>query len=413
MFCLAHASAATGELVKGSMDRSLKAGSAEFRGIKVEVWQQQGACLECSINSALVDKVFASIRVEEKGMDSFGLWPEFRPQGHATKLVFKWLPLESQALANGHVSSSEPARPDAPTGPSGKRHEELKNFLCGGFAGVVSRTAVAPLDLIKTHLITSHGVHGYHKSATDIFCEIRERDGWLGLFRGNGVNCIRVAPCKAIELCTFEVVKKMLSSQGNPFCGVAAPVAGGAAGMAGTLATYPLELIRTRISLQPHKYTGALQSIVTVVNEEGFSALYAGLTPSILGVFPYAATNYFVYDGLRSAYHRATGKRHVPTGLTLLFGAVAAAASSAVTYPLEVARRQMQLGSVALVARNSTLDVVRQIYADEGFLALYRGLGTTWLKLVPAAGISFVCYEAARRAWELEEQRVIQRRRRK
>ncbi|EFJ37138.1 hypothetical protein SELMODRAFT_23827, partial [Selaginella moellendorffii] len=273
----------------------------------------------------------------------------------------------------------------------------LKNFLCGGFAGLVSRTAVAPLDLIKTHLITSHGVHGYHKSATDIFCEIWERDGWLGLFRGNGVNCIRVAPCKAIELCTFEVVKKMLSSQGNPFCGVAAPVAGGAAGMAGTLATYPLELIRTRISLQAWSPFLCGSALLCQWLTLGFSALYAGLTPSILGVFPYAATNYFVYDGLRSAYHRATGKRHVPTGLTLLFGAVAAAASSAVTYPLEVARRQMQLGSVALVARNSTLDVVRQIYAEEGFLALYRGLGTTWLKLVPAAGISFVCYEAARR----------------
>lgn len=283
----------------------------------------------------------------------------------------------------------------------------LKQLLCGGFAGVVSRTLVAPLDLIKTYLITSHGSRGSKKSALAICLEIVEHDGWQGLFRGNLVNCLRVAPSKAIELCVFETVRRSLNGEGHPLKHAAATIAGGAAGMAGTAATYPLELLRTRLSVQPELYSSLSQAIRKIAQEEGFSAFYSGLSPSLVGVFPYAATNYFVYDGLRGAYCRSTGQQNVPTLPTLVFGAIAAAASSTVTYPLEVARRQMQLSFSGAVVKRSTVGVILDIYQHEGMLALYRGLGTTWLKLIPAAGISLMCYEAARLALQIDDASLV------
>ncbi|MCO5557028.1 hypothetical protein L7F22_010583 [Adiantum nelumboides] len=283
----------------------------------------------------------------------------------------------------------------------------IKQLVCGGFAGVVSRSAVAPLDLIKTYLITSHSLRGCNKSALTICKDILEQDGWQGLFRGNLVNCIRVAPSKAIELCVFETVRRVLNKEGHPLKHMAATIAGGAAGMAGTVATYPLELIRTRISVQPELYSSLSQAVRKIAQDEGFLAFYSGLSPSLVGVFPYAATNYFVYDGLRTAYRSSTGLKNVPTVATLVFGAVAAAASSAVTYPLEVARRQMQLSLTGAFVKKSSVGVILDIYQREGFLALYRGLGTTWLKLMPAAGISFVCYETARLALQIDDASLV------
>eukprot|EP00249_Psilotum_nudum_P022564 c28566_g1_i2 orf=1117-2625(+) len=284
----------------------------------------------------------------------------------------------------------------------------MKQLLCGGFAGVISRSAVAPLDLIKTHLITAHGTQGAPKSALAICQEILEQEGWKGLFRGNVVNCIRVAPNKAIELCVFEMVRRTLNKEGHPLQKLAATIAGGAAGMAGTVATYPLELIRTRLSVQPELYKGLLQTICRIAQEEGLGAFYSGLSPSLVGVFPYAATNYFVYDGLRTAYCQTTGQQNVPTIPTLYFGAVAAAASSSVTYPLEVARRHMQLCTIgANRVPKTTLGIIKEICRHEGFSALYKGIGIAWLKLVPAAGISFVCYEAARIALRVDDASLI------
>ncbi|KAJ7533015.1 hypothetical protein O6H91_13G029600 [Diphasiastrum complanatum] len=75
----------------------------------------------------------------------------------------------------------------------------LKRLLSGAFAGAISRTAVAPLETIRTHLMVGSG----GKSIGAVFTNIIETEGWQGLFRGNGINVIRVAPSKAIEVRLF------------------------------------------------------------------------------------------------------------------------------------------------------------------------------------------------------------------
>jgi solute carrier family 25 (mitochondrial phosphate transporter), member 23/24/25/41 len=75
-------------------------------------------------------------------------------------------------------------------------NHHLKRLISGAIAGAVSRTAVAPLETIRTHLMV--GSNG--NSTTEVFQSIMKHEGWTGLFRGNVVNVIRVAPSKAIEV---------------------------------------------------------------------------------------------------------------------------------------------------------------------------------------------------------------------
>lgn len=72
----------------------------------------------------------------------------------------------------------------------------VRRLISGGIAGAVSRTAVAPLETIRTHLMVGSSGH----TTTEVFHNIMKTDGWKGLFRGNLVNVIRVAPSKAIEV---------------------------------------------------------------------------------------------------------------------------------------------------------------------------------------------------------------------
>ena len=76
------------------------------------------------------------------------------------------------------------------------RNASLRRLISGAVAGAVSRTVVAPLETIRTHLMIGSLGH----STTEVFQNIMEIDGWKGLFRGNFVNVIRVAPSKAIEV---------------------------------------------------------------------------------------------------------------------------------------------------------------------------------------------------------------------
>ncbi|KAL1557270.1 Adenine nucleotide transporter bt1, chloroplastic/mitochondrial [Salvia divinorum] len=273
----------------------------------------------------------------------------------------------------------------------------LRRLVSGGIAGAVSRTVVAPLETIRTHLMVGSSGH----STTEVFNNIMQTDGWKGLFRGNFVNVIRVAPSKAIELFVYDTVNKNLSSKPGEQPKLPIPpslVAGASAGVTSTLVTYPLELLKTRLTIQVSVYNGLLDAFVKILQEGGPGELYRGLAPSLIGVIPYAATNYCAYDTLRKAYRKIFKEEKIGNIETLLIGSAAGAISSTATFPLEVARKQMQVGAVSgrQVYKN-VLHALACIIERDGIGGLYKGLGPSCLKLVPAAGISFMCYEACKK----------------
>ncbi|KAG8067323.1 hypothetical protein GUJ93_ZPchr0005g15233 [Zizania palustris] len=279
----------------------------------------------------------------------------------------------------------------------------LKRLISGGIAGVVSRTAVAPLETIRTHLMV--GSNG--DSTAEVFQSIMKHEGWTGLFRGNFVNVIRVAPSKAIELFAFDTANKFLTPKSGEQQKIPIPpslVAGAFAGVSSTLCTYPLELIKTRLTIQRGVYDNFLHAFVKIVREEGPTELYRGLTPSLIGVVPYAATNYFAYDTLKKVYKKMFKTNQIGNVPTLLIGSAAGAISSTATFPLEVARKHMQVGAVGgrKVYKNM-LHALLSILEEEGVGGLYKGLGPSCMKLVPAAGISFMCYEACKKILTEEE----------
>ncbi|CAL9054191.1 adenine nucleotide transporter BT1, chloroplastic/mitochondrial [Musa acuminata AAA Group] len=273
----------------------------------------------------------------------------------------------------------------------------FRRLISGAIAGAVSRTAVAPLETIRTHLMV--GSNG--NSTTEVFQSIMETEGWKGLFRGNFVNVIRVAPSKAIELFAYDTAKKVLTPKDGEPPKLPVPsslVAGAFAGVSSTLCTYPLELLKTRLTIQRDVYDNLLHAFLKIVCEEGPSELYRGLTPSLIGVMPYAATNYFAYESLKKFYRKTFETEEIGSIATLLIGSAAGAISSGTTFPLEVARKHMQVGAVGgrQVYKNM-LHAFLSILEKEGIGGLYKGLGPSWMKLVPAAGISFMCYEACKK----------------
>ncbi|KAJ4826574.1 hypothetical protein Tsubulata_108524, partial [Turnera subulata] len=276
------------------------------------------------------------------------------------------------------------------------KNPSLRRLISGGIAGAISRTAVAPLETIRTHLMVGSSGH----TTKEVFKEIMKTDGWTGLFRGNLVNVIRVAPSKAIELFVYDTVNKNLSPKPGDQLKLPVPpslVAGACAGVSSTICTYPLELIKTRLTIQRDAYNGLLDAFLKILREEGPAELYRGLVPSLIGVIPYAATNYFAYDTLRKAYRKIFKQEKIGNIETLLIGSAAGAISSTATFPLEVARKQMQVGAVSGLVYKDVLHALASILERDGIQGLYKGLGPSCVKLVPAAGISFMCYEACKR----------------
>ena len=96
-------------------------------------------------------------------------------------------------------------------------------------------------------------------------------------------------------------------------------------------ASYPKIKGKTKtwsMILQSDVYHGLLHAFVKIIREEGPAQLYRGLAASLIGVVPYAATNYYAYDTLRKAYQKIFKEEKVGNIETLLIGSVAGAFSS-------------------------------------------------------------------------------------
>lgn len=283
-------------------------------------------------------------------------------------------------------------------------------LLAGGLAGAVSKTCTAPLARL-TILFQVQGMHSSDASRLEKASIWREaskivrEEGVRAFWKGNLVTIAHRLPYSSISFYAFERYKNLLQvylgveSQGE---NVSADLCirllgGGLAGVTAASATYPLDLVRTRLTAQRNViyYKGIFHALRTITKEEGFLGLYKGLGPTLLGVGPNLAISFSVYDTARSYW-----QLHRPEDSTVLAslacGSLSGVASSTVAYPLDLVRRRMQLegaGGRARVYRTGLVGTVRSIIRKEGWRGLYRGILPEYYKVVPSVGIVFMTYE--------------------
>eukprot|EP00249_Psilotum_nudum_P007859 c20870_g1_i1 orf=360-2165(-) len=287
------------------------------------------------------------------------------------------------------------------TGRLGQRRPKvqvLKHLFVGSVSAAVSRTAVAPLERMKIMSMVNPAVANLGFSA--LFNKIWREEGTRGLFKGNLLNVLQIAPVKAVEFAVYNNIKDMVLNKSArvDVNGVDRMVLGTVASIVGTFVTYPLDTIRSIVAGQasgpPHSIIGVTRSII---ENDGFFGLYRGLGPNMLRIAPYGAINFYVYNWLKQWYRKNTG----PGGqlgilATVLFGSISGAAAQTAVYPLEMVQRRLQFQAACQgpAIYKNMIDALHVIVHKEGFGALYAGLIPNYLKLVPAAAISFLVYES-------------------
>ena len=123
-------------------------------------------------------------------------------------------------------------------------------------------------------------------------------------------------------------------------------LAGSLAGSTGQLITYPLDRARAVMAVtnsSGSQYKNLVFVFVSIYKEEGFLSLYRGLTPTLLGVIPYAGTSFFTYETLKGWTVARRGGDHseplLPSPVERMScGAVAGLLGQAASYPLDIVR---------------------------------------------------------------------------
>ncbi|KAL8744869.1 MAG: hypothetical protein Q9190_002943 [Brigantiaea leucoxantha] len=220
-------------------------------------------------------------------------------------------------------------------------------FLAGGIAGAVSRTVVSPLERLKILFqIQSAGREEYKLSVSQGLVKMWREEGWRGFMRGNGTNCIRIVPYSAVQFGSYNFYKRFVEkTPGADLSPLRRLVCGAAAGITSVTFTYPLDIVRTRLSIQSASFAalgeasrkrlpGMWTTLLSMYRSEGgLLALYRGILPTVAGVAPYVGLNFMVYESVRK-YFTPEGQKNPPAVRKLAAGAVSGAIAQTCTYPL-------------------------------------------------------------------------------
>ncbi|CAG9863572.1 unnamed protein product [Phyllotreta striolata] len=302
-----------------------------------------------------------------------------------------------------------------------KLEDICKNLLCGGLAGMLSKTTVAPLDRVKI-LLQAHSKHHRSHGVVKGLGHIITKEGPLALYKGNGAQMVRIFPYAAIQFTSFEMYKRYLDGVFGPTSHIDKFLAGAGAGLTSVAMTYPLDTIRARLAFQisgEHVYKGIVDAAVTIFRDEGgVRALYRGFAPTLTGMVPYAGLSFFCFEYLKfgctkylpswtcNPCEQNTGGLVLSVPAKLACGGLAGAAAQSVSYPLDVTRRRMQLAMMNPDTRHyadGMFSTLRKIYAEHGIVrGLYRGMSINYMRAIPMVAVSFSAYELCKQLLHLD-----------
>ena len=290
------------------------------------------------------------------------------------------------------------------------RHYAIKSFIAGGVAGMCAKTTTAPLDRLKILLQAQH-VQYKNYSVVSGLGAIWRHEGFLGFYKGNGAQLVRIFPYAAIQFMAYEQYKKLLRPYFSQRTHTSKLIAGSMTGITAVTFTYPLDVVRARLAFQVHekRYVSIWHTITSVLRTEGGPiGLFRGFSSTILGMIPYAGVAFYTYEvtkslmikwlPLRATRQSRDGSNTIVLTIPASFfcGGMSGAFAQTVSYPLDVVRRVMQLEGMKSEKPiyRSVLGTLSHIYKTSGVIkGLYRGMTINYYRAIPTVAMSFTVYE--------------------
>ncbi|XP_027921046.1 folate transporter 1, chloroplastic-like isoform X1 [Vigna unguiculata] len=300
------------------------------------------------------------------------------------------------------------------SGEASKRHQwQWENATAGAAAGFATVAVMHPLDVVRTRFQVNDGrvahLPSYKNTAHAIYT-IARYEGLRGLYAGFLPGVLGSTISWGLYFFFYDKAKQRYARnrEGKLSPGLHLASAAEAGGLV-SLCTNPVWLVKTRLQLQTplhqtRPYSGIYDAFRTILREEGFSAFYKGIVPSLFLV-SHGAIQFTAYEELRKVIvdfksKRSTVHNQNPDKLLnsvdyAVLGATSKLAAILLTYPFQVmrARLQQRPSGDGVPRYMDTWHVVKETARFEGIRGYYRGITANLLKNAPASSITFIVYE--------------------
>ncbi|XP_059802434.1 calcium-binding mitochondrial carrier protein SCaMC-2-like [Hypanus sabinus] len=270
------------------------------------------------------------------------------------------------------------------------------HLIAGGTAGATSRTMTAPFDRLRVLM----QVYSTRENKIKILSGIKQmiaEGGLSSMWKGNLTNIMKICPELAIKFMAYEELKELIAADPENLRMKERFLAGSMAGAVSQSATYPIEVLKTRMML---RRSGEPRELYTHVRNifmyEGFSTFFRGYVPNIMGLIPYAGIDLAMYETLKNLWIQTytTGNERPNILLVVASASASNVVGQFASYPLLVLHTQMQAEVIEKGKRKPRLrEYFWNILTKDGLPGFYRGFTANMIKAIPSVCISYVTYE--------------------
>lgn len=189
----------------------------------------------------------------------------------------------------------------------------LSKILSGITSGGIASAICNPTDVVKVRMQADMGSAGKprYRHVFHAFSDIYAHEGLRGLWKGVSPTVQRAAVVASVELASYDECKELLvkyagwspTSTGTHF---------GASIMAGflvTIASSPLDVVKSRVMNQPVdssgrglRYSSTVDCFRKTVAAEGLPSLWKGFWPNFGRLGPHCVVTFMVIEQLRNAF---------------------------------------------------------------------------------------------------------------
>jgi len=211
-------------------------------------------------------------------------------------------PLATVPLLNAVVFAAYQQGVNALKGPVEREMGLWEMALAGTWAGFVNAFIVGPVELVKSRLQVQYDT-GAKTGPLSIIKNLLRTHGPRGLFLGMNITVLRELPAYCSQFYTYEALKRMLARQGNVSQVELGPMplmfAGAIAGVAAWVFSYPQDVIKSKVQVDPVLYKGRTPSwncAKLVWSVQGWRGFWVGFGPCLARALPANAAGFLCYE---------------------------------------------------------------------------------------------------------------------
>ncbi|KZF20679.1 peroxisomal membrane protein Pmp47 [Xylona heveae TC161] len=288
-----------------------------------------------------------------------------------------------------------------------QQSDNIAHALAGAGGGLLSMTLTYPLITLSTRAqVESKRA----KSTTlDAVRQIVRREGIAGLYAGLDSALFGISVTNFVYYywyewtrAGFEKAALKAGRASKKLTTIESIIAGALAGSATVLITNPIWVVNTRMTARssssedqalpgakPKKALSTIGTLLSLIRNEGFLALFAGVIPALVLVIN-PILQYTIFEQLKNVLERR--KKVTPTDAFYL-GALGKLLATTITYPYITVKSRMHVAGKD-GPKEDMSESLKKIIRTEGWAGLYNGIGPKITQSVITAAFLFAFKDA-------------------